>query len=63
MTVAEMALAACGEVNMALKTLAVFEEHSEFASEMVIAGSEVNCVEENEVTQKGILNRWNRFIA
>lgn len=51
-----MALAVCGEVNVALKTLAVLEEHSQFASEMVMAHSEVNCVEENEVAQKGILN-------
>lgn len=51
-----MALAVCGEVNVALKTLAIFEERSEFASEMVMAHSEENCVEENEVAQKGILD-------
>lgn len=41
---------------MALKTFVVFKECPEFASEVVTACSEVICVEENEVAQKGILD-------
>lgn len=41
---------------MVLKTLVVFKERPEDASDVTMASTEVICVEENKVAQKGFLD-------